>query len=80
MYELGMTIDERISRLEPLGQFCSNCMKPIGFSVVAAVRLCDGCEKYYVPTPSPETYPIKYFLCQECDKPVPARPRFKKVS
>lgn len=73
VYALGMSIDDRIARVEPLGQFCGNCLKPIGHTIFYAVRTCEGCGTYYVPKPVIGTYPIKYFLCEKCD--VPVRPR-----
>lgn len=69
MYETGMSIDDRIARIEPLGMYCKNCLKPVGFTIFHAVRVCEGCDTYYVPKPVKGTYPIRYFLCEKCDVP-----------
>lgn len=67
MYQLGMSIDHRITRLEPIGQFCNKCKLAYRYSVVTAVRTCEGCGSIYLPKPEVGTYPIKYFLCTKCD-------------
>lgn len=69
VYKLGMTIDERIQRATPIGQFCNICKLTIGPTVENAVKFCDSCRKPYLPEPKPETYPITHFLCKKCDVP-----------
>lgn len=67
MMKTGMTIDDRIARLEPLGHFCAKCKLAIGYTVFNAVRTCEGCGFIYLPKPEKGTYPIKFFLCERCD-------------
>src|SRR5690349_18175064 len=71
VYKTGKTIDDRIRESVPLGMFCLKCLLAYRYSVLHVVRECDGCGKFYLPHPKPETYPIKYFLCQSCDIPPP---------
>lgn len=72
--QADIELDDRVRRNAPIGMFCTLCLRPSGpYSTKSAIRTCDGCGNYYVPKPIEGTYPIKHFLCSNCDVPVKKR-------
>ena len=72
--DANRSIQEKVSRRPPLGMYCLLCLRYTKYTISGAVRSCDGCDNYYLPRISSDTWPIKYFLCERCDN-VPTRNR-----